>query len=98
MNAKAALPLRQALLDLGHNQPPTPIQTDNDTATGLANETIKQKHSKTVDMRFHWVRDRIEQEQFQVYWRPGSTNKADYFSKHHAPGHHRMMRTEYLKK
>ena len=98
MNAKAALPLRQALLDLGHNQPPTPIQTDNDTATGLANETIKQKHSKTVDMRFHWVRDRIGQKQFQVYWRPGSTNKADYFSKHHALGHHRMMCTEYLKK
>ena len=98
INAKAALPLRQALLDLGHEQPPTPIQTDNDTATGLANETIKQKHSKTVDMRFHWVRDRIGQKQFQVYWRPGSTNKADYFSKHHAPGHHRMMRTEYLKK
>ena len=97
MNAKAALPLRQALLDLGHAQPPTPIQTDNDTATGLANETIKQKHSKTVDMRFHWVRDRIGQKQFQVYWRPGTTNKADYFSKHHAPGHHQAVRSDYLK-
>ena len=97
MNAKAALPLRQALLDLGHPQPPTPIQTDNDTATGLANETIKQKHSKTVDMRFHWIRDRIGQKQFQVYWRPGATNKADYFSKHHAPGHHHMVRSDYLK-
>ena len=98
MNAKAAVPLRQALIEMGHSQPATPIQTDNDTATGLANETIKQKHSKTVDMRFHWVRDRISQKQFQVYWRPGETNKADYFSKHHAPGHHTAVRSDYLKK
>ena len=48
-------------------------------------------------MRFHWVRDRIGQKQFQVYWRPGTTNKADYFSKHHAPGHHQAVRSDYLK-
>ena len=67
INAKSAVPLRQALIDMGHPQSPTPIQTDNDTATGLANQTIKQKHSKTVDMLFHWIRDRIEQGQFRVY-------------------------------
>jgi len=97
MNAKAAVPLQQALIDMGHPQPPTPIQTDNDTATGLANETIKQKHSKTIDMRFHWIRDRIQQKQFHVFWKPGHTNMADYFSKHHAPGHHRAMRPKYRK-
>ena len=89
--------MRQALLDLGHAQPPNQIQNDNDTTTGLANETIKQKHSKTVDMRFHWVRDRIRQKQFQVYWSPVATNKVDYFTKHHAPGHYQMVRAEYLK-
>ena len=97
-NAKAAVPLRQALIDMGHPQPATPIQINNDTATGLANQTIKQKHSKTVDMRFHWIQDRIEQGQFRVYWKPGATNKADYFSKHHQPSHHRAIRHEYLKK
>ena len=94
MSAKTALPLRQASSDLGHPQP----QTDNDTATGLANEMIKQKHFKTIDMRFHCVRDRIAQKQFQVYRRPGDTYRADYFSKHHLPGHHQAVRSEYLKK
>ena len=50
INAKSAVPLRQALIDMGHPQPPTSIQTDDDAATGLTNQTIKQKHSKTVDM------------------------------------------------
>ena len=97
MNAKAAVSLRQALQDMGHKQPPTPIQTDNDTANGIANQTVKQKHSKTIDMRYHWIQDRIKQGQFQVYWQPGSSNLADYFSKHHSPGHHKIMRPQYLK-
>ena len=97
MNAKAAVALRQALHDMGHPQPPTPLQTDNDTATGIANQSIKQKHSKTIDMRYHWIQDRIQQKQFDVYWQPGNKNLADYFSKHHAPFHHKAMRPTYLK-
>ena len=42
-NAQSALPLRQALIDLGHPQPPTPIRTDNSTANGFLNETIKSQ-------------------------------------------------------
>ena len=98
MNAKAAVSLRQALTDMGHPQPPTPLQTDNDTATGIANQTIKQKFSKTIDMRYHWIQDRVQQGQFDVYWQPGKNNLADYFSKHHSPGHHKQMRPVYLKK
>jgi hypothetical protein len=39
-NAQDALPLIQALNELEHHQPPTPIQTDNSTAAGLANDTM----------------------------------------------------------
>ena len=35
-NAQAALPLCQPLLDLGHPQPPTPIQTNNSTFMALS--------------------------------------------------------------
>ena len=98
INAKSAVLLLQALIDMGQSQPPTPIQTDNDTATALANQTIKQKYSKTVDMRFHWIRHCIEQGQFCVYCKPGAANKADYFSKHDLPSHHCAVSHEYLKK
>ncbi len=47
--------------DMGYPQPPTTILCDNTSAIGLANDTIKQKRSKAIDMRFHWIRDRIRQ-------------------------------------
>ena len=95
-NAKEACPLRICLEELGHPQPATPIVTDNSTAVGIANDTIKQKRSKAIDMRFYWVRDRVQQNQFSILWRKGELNKADYFTKHHAAKHHIEMRSTYL--
>ena len=95
-NAKEACPLRTCLEELGHPQPPTPIVTDNNTAAGIANDTMKQRRSKAIDMRFYWVRDRVRQGQFLIYWRRGALNKADYFTKHHPASHHRQIRSSYL--
>jgi hypothetical protein len=38
-----------------------------------------------MDMRFYWVKDRVEQDQFIVGWAPGDdTNMGDYYlTKHH---------------
>jgi hypothetical protein len=47
-------------------------------------------------MRFYWVRDRVKEKQFVVYWQKGSDNDADYFTKHHPPSHHRVKRSRYL--
>jgi hypothetical protein len=41
--------------------PPTPLRTDNSTAFGILNETIKQKISKAMDARYHWLTDRVHQ-------------------------------------
>jgi hypothetical protein len=49
-NAQSGAPLRVTLTELGHTQPPTPLHTDNSTAFGILNETIKQKVSKAIDM------------------------------------------------
>ena len=95
-NGKEACPLRIALEEMGHPQPATPIATDNNTASGIATDTVKQKRSKAIDMRFYWVRDRVRQGQFNVYWSRGKTNRADYFSKHHPASHHKAIRSTYL--
>ena len=79
-NSKEAYAIRNVLTELGHSQPPTPIITDNSTASGIVNDTMKQKRSKAMDMRFYWVRDRVRQGQFIVYWKKGSLNRADYFT------------------
>jgi hypothetical protein len=95
-NGKEASPLRTALADMGHPQPATVIITDNSTAAGIANDTVKQKRSKAMDMRFYWIRDRVRQGQFLIHWRPGKLNLADYHSKHHPASHHTAIRSTYL--
>jgi hypothetical protein len=54
-NGKEGAPLRITLKELGHKQPPTPMVTDNSTASGIANESVKQKLSKAMDMRPYWI-------------------------------------------
>jgi trehalose utilization protein len=45
-----------------------------------------------MDMRYHWLTDRVRQKQFDVYWRPGRENLGDYHTKHHSARHHKYMR------
>ena len=40
INAKEAVHIRNILEEMGHPQPPTPIQTDNSTANGVANNKV----------------------------------------------------------
>jgi hypothetical protein len=91
-NSKEGTVARTTLTELRHPQPPTPVQVDNTTAVGIANETVKQKRSRAMDMRFYWVQDRVRQKQLNVYWAPGATNMGDYHTKHHSPAHHIQMR------
>jgi hypothetical protein len=81
INAKTASALRNTLYDLGYPQAPTPIITDNTAAAGVATRKAKQRKSRSIAMRYHWLRDRVDQGEFNIVWSPGSTNAADFFSK-----------------
>jgi hypothetical protein len=90
-NAQSGAPLRATLTESGHFQPPTPLRTDDSTASSILNETIKQNRSKAMDMRYHWLTDRVSQKQFDVYWRPGHEDLGDYHTKHHSAQHHKYI-------
>jgi hypothetical protein len=98
LNAQEAVPMITALQEMGHPQPVggTPLETDNATAHGILHAQVRMRKSKAFDMRYHWLKDRIAQKQFNLYWKKGATNAADYFSKHHPPAHHRRERSQYL--
>ena len=96
INGQEAMPIRTLLRELGHPHPAMPIQVDNSTADGFANNTIKQKQSKANNMHFYWIRDRTSQGQFLIYWQPGITNLGDYHTKHHSTAHHQIMRPTHL--
>jgi hypothetical protein len=61
-----AASIRTTLSDMGYPQNPTIIMCDNTSAIGIATNSIKQKRSKAIDMRFHWIRDRVRQSQFTI--------------------------------
>ena len=93
MNAQLAIEFRQTLRDMGHPQPPTRMRTDSQSGHGVVTGTMQQKRSKAIDMRFHWLKDRIvNHEEFDLSWAPGATNLGDYPTKHHTGKHHRMTR------
>ena len=92
MNAQEAVALRNCLDAMGFPQPATPLKTDNSTANGILNNTMKQKRSKAIDVRFYWLRDRAQQGQFYIYWDSGKNNLADFHTKHHPPAYHKVNR------
>ncbi len=96
ITAREAIPLQHLLEEMGHKQPPTPIQTNNSTALGVVNNNIQPRCTKAMDMWYHWLRDRKTQDQFKYYWCPGPTNHADYWMKHHCAAHHIKKRPEIL--
>jgi hypothetical protein len=45
-----------------------------------------------MDMRYHWMTNRVRQKQFDIYWRLGRENLGDYQTEHHSAQHHKDMR------
>ncbi len=45
-----AVSQRQTLEEMGHKQPPTPMQTDNTTALGIVNNNIQPRCNKAMHM------------------------------------------------
>jgi len=96
INSKKAVSMRKALEEMGHPRPRAPIQTDNSPAHTLLTNKILPKALKAIDMRFHWLRCRDAQGQYRFYWRPGTKNLADYWTKHHPASHHKSFRSQIL--
>ncbi len=92
ITAKEMIPLRNALIEMGWPQPPSPIQCDNSTAVGMTNSTLIPRKSKSWDLRLDWLRCREFQKQFRYYWDKGANNNGDYYSKNHPECHHLAKR------
>jgi hypothetical protein len=91
INATIMFLMQHKLKEMGHPQNCTRIQTDNLTAHALLTNKILPKALKTMDMQFHWLRCCDAQDQYQFYWRPGTQNLADYWTKHHPASHQKKI-------
>jgi hypothetical protein len=81
---------------MGHLQPPTPVNYNNFTPVGIANNTVKLQRSRSMDMIFFWVADTVEAGKFDIKYYPWKENLGDYQSKHHLGAHHIAVCPWYL--
>ena len=84
------------LVEMVHTQTTTPAMKDSATGDGFFNDNTQQRHSIAIDMLFYWVRDRVIQEQFLVYFMTGEKNLADHLTNHHTTSHHQAQRSTYI--
>ncbi len=96
INAQHAYFERVVLESLGYPQEPTEIYADNMAAVGIANDTVKLRRSKAIDMRYHWIRDRVRQGVFKVIWAKGADNDADFFTKLQPVKRHQYFATRFV--
>ena len=69
-----AVRLRIALDEVGHKQLPTPIHTDNTTASCIIHGKIKQQQSRVMDMCYFWSVSKQKDKTIDVSWHPGKKN------------------------
>ena len=97
-NAQSAIHLLNILKALNHPQDKTCIRTDNTTAASFVTDTLKNKRSKSWDVRYHWLSEQQNNKKFNIFWDKGSKNLADYHTKHHPPSYHEKVRPKYILK
>ncbi len=80
-NAQKGAQFRNTLVELGYPQQPTTILVDNTVAEGLATDTVNARRSKSMDVRFFWLRDRVKRGEFLMKHLMGRFNISDFFTK-----------------
>jgi hypothetical protein len=78
VNTIKAIPQHQLLEEMGHPQPPTPMQTDNSNSLGVVTSNIQPRQTKAMDMQLHWLRCHEAKSQFCFFWQPDKTILTDY--------------------
>ena len=80
--AKEALWLRRLLEDLGlHQQAPTPLYCDNQSAIGLAKNPVFHARTKHISLQHHFIREQVEDKQVTLLYCKGENQVADILTK-----------------
>ena len=59
-NGKKATIFRLTLDEMGYKQGPTTIYVDNNTASGICNNTIKRQRSRSMNGQYFWLIDQVK--------------------------------------
>jgi len=74
--------IRALMGELGFGfKKPTPINGDNQGSIFFAHNPVTEKRSKHIDIRYHYVREKIEENVVAISFIEGVKNPADMFTK-----------------
>ena len=67
--------------ELGYNLEPIPICGDNQGSIFISSNPITEKHSKHIDIQYHYIQEVIARKLAEVYFIDGDNNPADLLTK-----------------
>jgi hypothetical protein len=95
--ATHAIPLLRATEDCGYTQGTCQLITDNEASMNIALGVVARKLSKSFDMRFNWIQDRIIRKQFSMTWWSTEWIQADFLTKVFHPAEFQLKREEFVR-
>ena len=96
INTHQILHIRNILNFLHPPQQATPLITDRKVGHGILKNIMNPCKTKHMAMSHHWLKEKHENRIICIEWKPGTTNKADYSTKHHSTKHHIISRPNYV--
>ena len=73
--------IKALLSELGVNMGPIPLCGDNQGSIFMASNPVQERRIKHIDIRFHYVREVVQQRKVELFFINGSDNPADMFTK-----------------
>ena len=73
--------IRNLFIELDYSIGALPNCSDNQGALFVSENAVTEKRTKHIDIRYHYIRDVIEQGYVEVLFVPGIDNPADIFTK-----------------
>ena len=89
--------LRQLFCDLGHSfQQPTTIYEDNQGAIDLSYNPVHHKRTKHINVRYHSIREKVEEGTIAIKHIPTENQVADLLTKSISKGRFEALRSMIL--
>jgi hypothetical protein len=79
--SRQAIWMKSIFAELGMPLGTIPIIGDNQGSIFISSNPVQERRSKHIDIRYHYVRECIEEKKISIFFIDGSSNPADLFTK-----------------
>uniref|UniRef100_A0A0A9X817 Retrovirus-related Pol polyprotein from transposon TNT 1-94 n=1 Tax=Lygus hesperus TaxID=30085 RepID=A0A0A9X817_LYGHE len=79
--ARTLIYLRNFLEELSGKEVPTELNIDNQSAMDLINNGVLNRRSKHIDVRYHYIKEKVDEGLIQIKYCPTETQIADILTK-----------------